>query len=147
MATRRVKRVAELVRHELSRILLDGVHDPRVGFITVTRVEVSADLRHAKVFLSVMGNPANARTTLRGLMSARGVMRRRLGERVELRRVPELAFHLDEGVKQSIRMSGILSDLARERGERDAGALDEDAAGVEANGTGGVEEAKERDVL
>ena len=109
--------MAELIRHELGRVLLDELQDPRIGFVTLTRVEVSPDLRTARAFVSVMGSLAEQRTCLRGLNSARQRVQTELGARLALRRTPELSFEQDVGVKQSLRMNSILSDLAREREE------------------------------
>jgi ribosome-binding factor A len=118
---RRTERLAELIRRELGRILSGGLGDPRIGFVTLTRVEVSPDLTLARVYLSVLDSPAKERTTLQGLNSAKRRIRGELGEALELRRMPELAFFADRGVKQSIRISGILTDLERERSKLAAG--------------------------
>ena len=117
--SRRTKRVAELIRHELGGILHAGVNDPRVDLrlLTVTRVDVTSDLRQARVYVSLIGSDANERTALRGLNSARKRMRAELGERTELRRVPDLSFHIDEARKRSRHMHDILAQLARERGD------------------------------
>jgi ribosome-binding factor A len=112
---RRAERLAELIRRELGRILSGGLGDPRIGFVTLTRVEVSPDLTLAKIYLSVMDSAAKERTTLQGLQSAKRRIRGELGELLNLRRMPELAFFADHGVKQSIRISSILTDLERER--------------------------------
>lgn len=112
---RRPKRVAELIRQELSKILLADLHDPRIGFLTITRVKVPADLRTAQVYVSVLGSPAQQRSTLRGLRSARGRIQGELGNRIELRRVPEISFHADDRVKQALRVSSLLAELAQER--------------------------------
>ena len=112
-----MKRVAELVRHELGQILAAGLHDPRIGFVTITRVEVASDLKAARIFVSILGPEAPQRTALRGLESARARIQTKLGDRLGLRRVPEISFHIDERIKQSIRMSSLLSGLARERAE------------------------------
>jgi ribosome-binding factor A len=116
--SRRTDRLGEALRHEIGRMILAELHDPRIGFVTVTRVEVSADLSLAKVFVSVLEPAARERATLRGLNSARKRLQLRLGENLKLRRLPEIAFHLDPGVKRSIRISSILSDIARERAAR-----------------------------
>ena len=114
---RRTERLAELIRRELGRILSGGLGDPRIGFVTLTRVEVSPDLMLAKIYLSVMDSAAKERTTLQGLNSAKRRIRRELGEVLKLRRMPEIAFFADRGVKQSIRISSILTDLERERAQ------------------------------
>ena len=112
---RRTERLAELIRREMGRILSGGLGDPRIGFVTLTRVEVSPDLTLAKVYLSVLDSPAKERTTLQGLNSAKKRIRGELGDCLKLRRMPEIAFFADHGVKQSIRISSILTDLERER--------------------------------
>jgi len=117
---RRTKRVAELIRHELGKVLIEDIADPRIGFLTVTRVEVSSDLRVAKAFVSFLGSEAEQRTCLRGLQSARQRIQSALGERLTLRVRPEVLFRVDEGVKHSLEMSRLLSELAREREERAA---------------------------
>ena len=96
-------------------MLVAELCDPRIGFATLTRVEVSSDLRNARVFVSILGTAAQQRTALRGLESARKRIRRTLGERLELRRVPEVSFRLDPGVKRSVRMTSLLSALVEER--------------------------------
>jgi len=113
--SRRTKRVAQLLRHELGKIVLSDLHDPRIGFVTITRVEVSPDLRAARVFVSVLGDPSMERTALRGLRSARRRIQCALGERIALRRTPELSFQADDAVKKSVHVSSLLSELARER--------------------------------
>jgi len=118
---RRPERLAELIRRELGRILSGGLGDPRIGFVTITNVEVSPDLTLAKVHVSVLDSPVKERTTLQGLNSAKRRIRGELGDVLNLRRMPELAFFADPGVKQSIRISSILTDLEREREKLAAG--------------------------
>ena len=118
---RRPERLAELIRRELGRIMSGGLGDPRIGFVTITHVEVSPDLTLAKIHLSVLDSPAKERTTLQGLNSAKKRIRGELGDVLKLRRMPELAFFADHGVKESIRISSILSDLERERAKLAAG--------------------------
>jgi ribosome-binding factor A len=113
---RRTERLAELIRRELGKILTSGLGDPRIGFVTLTRVEVSPDMTLAKIHVSILDpSPANERTTMQGLNSAKKRIRRDLGDCLKLRRMPELAFFADRGVKESIRISSILTDLERER--------------------------------
>ncbi len=108
----------------MGKIILEDIRDPRVDLLTVTCVEVSPDLRRAKAFVTVMGDEAHERTVMRGLDSAVKRIRGCLGSRTELRRVPELSFHLDEGMKQSAKMSNILAELASERGVEEQAPLD-----------------------
>jgi len=115
--------LAELIRRELGLILAGGLGDPRIGFVTITRVEVAPDLTLAKIYLSVLDTPARERTTLLGLNSAKRRIRGELGDCLELRRMPELAFFADHGVKESIRISGHPArSRSRESGARRRGA-------------------------
>jgi len=113
--SRRTERVAEVIRHEVGQIIVSKLSDPRIGFVTVTRVEVSPDLSVAKVFVSVLNQKGREGPTLHGLESAKRHIQKAVGEHLTLRKTPELIFRADPGVKQSIRIGGILNDLARER--------------------------------
>lgn len=117
--TRRVKRVAEMVRQELGQILANDLSDPRIGLVTVTAVEMSPDLRTAKVAVSLLGTPASRRSAMRGLQSALPHIRSRLGKELNLRCVPEILLRQDEGVQQSVKINTILTQLANERNERE----------------------------
>lgn len=115
--TRRTERVNELLRQELSWLISRGVKDPRLtGLVTVTQVDTSADLRHARVFVSVLGRPEERDAMLRGAMAAAGYMRRELGTRLALKYVPELNFVLDESLDDAQNIYQILDRLASERG-------------------------------
>jgi ribosome-binding factor A len=107
MSSHRLDRVRNLLRQTISE-LLTQVKDPRVGFVTVTDVEVSPDLRHAKVFVSVMGTPDERAQALKGLESARGFLRRELHGAVSLRYIPELAFLLDDSLDRGLHMNALL---------------------------------------
>jgi ribosome-binding factor A len=111
MQSRRTAKVAEAVREEVSTTILFGLKDPRVKNVTVTRVEVSPDLRNAKVYVSVMGDDKTQRLTIKGLESARGFLQAKLAERVQIRYTPILHFHLDQGVKRSIEASRLLREV------------------------------------
>lgn len=115
--SRRTERVAEQIRHEISRIILAELSDPRIGFVTLTRVEVSPDFSLAKVFVSVLETEGRQRSTLEALNSARRRIQNVLSESLKLRRTPALLFQLDQGIKHSIHISSLLSDLARARGD------------------------------
>ena len=108
MSSRRVQKVAEAVREVVSMAILAEMQDPRVQDVTVTYVEVSADLRHAKVHVSVMGDQSRQNLSLRGLQSAAGFLQSKIARRIELRYTPRLNFVLDQGVKRSIEISEIL---------------------------------------
>lgn len=111
MGSRRTAKVAEAVREQVATAILFGLKDPRVKNVTVTRVEVTADLRSAKVYVSVMGDEKMQRLTLRGLQSARGFLQAKLAERVQIRYTPILHFELDQGVKRSIEASRLLREV------------------------------------
>lgn len=108
MSTRRVNRVAEAIREVVSMAILTDLSDPRVRNVTVTYVEVSADLRHAKVHVSVMGNETQQQLSLRGLQHAAGYLQSKLSDRIDTRYTPRLQFVLDPGVKHSISVAEIL---------------------------------------
>ena len=137
VVSRRSERVAEVIRQEAGRIILSKLSDPRIGFVTVTRAEVSADLSVAKVYISVLNQKGREGATLRGLESAKRHIQSAIGESLGLRKTPELIFRVDPGVKQSIRIGGILNELARERGEEEAAPPTE--------GEGGHSEAPEKE--
>ena len=125
----RPDRVGEEIRHELSELLTRGaVHDPGIGFITLTRVKVSPDLQVARVFYTSMGDDAARRETSKALERAVPFFRRHLGARLRLRRVPELEFRFDESIANQDRIEQILRDLHQEEEQRAAGAGSEDPA-------------------
>jgi ribosome-binding factor A len=113
MSTRRQLRVAELIRQELASMIIFDLRDPRLALVSVTRVQVSSDLRHADVYISSLEEEDATRLeALAALRHASGLLRRELGKRTILRYVPELAFHFDDGLIESQRMSDLLDDLA-----------------------------------
>jgi ribosome-binding factor A len=111
MSSRRVAKVAEALREQVSTSILFELKDPRVKYVTVTGVEVSPDLRSAKVHVSVMGDEKTQRLTLHGLQSARGFIQAKIAEHLQLRWTPILQFQLDEGVKRSIETSRLLREV------------------------------------
>jgi ribosome-binding factor A len=126
----RPDRVGEQIREELSALLSRGaVHDPGIGFITLTRVQVSADLQIARVFYTTMGDARERRETARALERATPFLRREIGHRIRLRRVPVLEFRFDESVEHQDRVERILRDIHREDAERAAERQDHPAGG------------------
>ena len=108
----RPDRVGEQIRDELSRLLSRGaVHDPGIGFITLTRVHVSPDLQQARVFYTSLGDPKARKETARALERATPFLRRQIGGALRLRRVPELEFRFDESIENQDRIEQILRDL------------------------------------
>jgi ribosome-binding factor A len=109
--TQRTERVDQLLREEITAILARDVGDPRIGFATVTDVETAPDLRHARVWVSIIGQPAERTETLRALERAMGYVRRELGTRLRLRRIPELHVRLDDTADRGTRVLRLLSEL------------------------------------
>lgn len=120
MSSRRTAKVAEAVREQVSTSILFELKDPRVKNVTVTRVEVSSDLRNAKIYVSIMGDERMQRLSMRGLESARGFLQAKIAERVQLRYTPILHFHLDQGVKRSIEASRLLREVLAEPSTSDS---------------------------
>lgn len=114
MKSHRLARVSEVVRETAASAILFDLKDPRVKGVTVTRAEVSGDLQHCKVFVSVMGTEKEQQLTMHGLKSAAGFIQTKLADRLTSRYVPHVTFVLDEGVKKSIEIAKII----REENER-----------------------------
>jgi ribosome-binding factor A len=109
--SRRTDRVSDLLRAELSDLLLREVHDPRVKLASVTSVEVTTDLRRAVVKISALGDDEQRQGTIEGLRHAKGFLRTELAHRLRLRTTPELIFELDRGAEHSQRIADILESL------------------------------------
>jgi ribosome-binding factor A len=108
---KRSTRLGELVLAEISSLLARELKDPRIGFVTFTRVEVSDDLRHAKVFASIIGSELEKARTLQGLASATGYIRRHLGRVLHLRHTPEITFLIDESLQHGAKIAQLLQQL------------------------------------
>jgi ribosome-binding factor A len=130
MKSHRLARVSEVVRETAANAILFELKDPRVKGVTVTRAEVSADLQHAKVFVSIMGSEKDQQLTMHGLKSAAGFIQTKLADRLTSRYVPHVTFVIDEGVKKSIEIAKII----REENER----LAADHAQADASGAEGT---------
>ena len=115
MTSRRVLKVAEAVREVVSMAILTDLQDPRISGVTVTFVEVTPDLREAKVHVSIRGDENQQRLSLHGLRSAAGYLQQKVGHRIETRYTPKLKFELDLGVKKSLEITRILDELAQAR--------------------------------
>jgi ribosome-binding factor A len=111
MTSRRVQKVAQAIREVVSMAIIAELRDPRIADVTVTYVEVSADLRLAKVHISVMGNEIKQNLCLHGLRSSAGFLQNKISNRIDTRYTPRLRFELDQGVKNSIAISKILDDV------------------------------------
>ena len=111
----RMRRVDAAVRHVVGDAMAQDLKDPRVGFVTVTDVKTSADLRHARVYVSILGTPAEREASLEGLRSAHGYLQRRVASELRLKNTPELEFVLDETAERAFRLEELL-DAERPQG-------------------------------
>lgn len=112
---RRQERLSDQIRAEVAEMIAGELKDPRIGFTTVTRVELSGDLHHARVLVSVLGNDEARQATLEGLSSAAGYLRHEIGRRLRMRRVPELTFVLDRGAEEGLKIETLLQKLKQEQ--------------------------------
>jgi len=110
LSYKRADRLGDLIQQEISDILHRRLKDPRVGFCTIMRVDVSDDLSHAKVHVSIMGTENQQKSTLAGLKSAKGFIRKEIGQRISLRHTPEITFVLDKSVEHSIRIAQLIAE-------------------------------------
>ena len=106
----RMRRVDEAVREVLSDAIAADIKDPRVGFVTVTAVQTSPDLRHAKVFVSVLGEPIERERTLAGLQSAHGFLQKRVARELRIKNTPTLEFVYDDSLDRSLRVNELLGE-------------------------------------
>jgi len=109
----RPEKVREFIKEQVSDIIQHQLKDPRVGFVSVTDVEVSADLRHAKVFVSVLGDAQAKTDTMAGLESAQGYIRQALGRRLQMRYTPEVIFRLDESIERGTRVVTLIREVTQ----------------------------------
>ncbi|TXL67721.1 30S ribosome-binding factor RbfA [Cerasibacillus terrae] len=111
MSKLRANRVAEQMKKELGDILTRKIKDPRIGFVTVTDVEVTSDLQQAKIFISILGDDEEKQETLLGLTKAKGFIRSEIGRRIRLRKTPEITFEYDEALEYGNHIEKILRQL------------------------------------
>jgi ribosome-binding factor A len=117
MAGPRMRRINEVLREVVGMAIASDLSDPRIGFTTVTSVETSPDLRHAKVFVSVLGDEEAREATLDGLRSSHGVIQSRIAAETRMKRTPTLTFHYDDTIEQGVRISHLLDDESLGEGE------------------------------
>ena len=117
MSSRRVLKAAEAIREVVGMAILADLKDPRIEHVTVTRVEVSPDMREAKVHVSIMGDDAAQRLCLHGLQSAAGFLQQKIAKRIDTRYTPRLKFELDMGVKKSIAIARMLDEVLPAEGD------------------------------
>lgn len=115
---RRAQRIGGQIREVISGLLVRGLKDPRIGFATITAVRVTPDLKHALVYVSVLGSPEQQQESLTGLVAASAFLRRELAHRLRMRHVPDLRFELDTSAEYGARIEELLAEAHRqERGE------------------------------
>lgn len=141
----RLERINNIIREEISDLLRREIHDPLIGFVTITEVDTSPDLRHAKVFFSVLGDPEQVKSSIKGLLRARKYLNSRLAERIDLRYTPNLRFVLDETAAKAQLMHQLLTKEQDELAETLARHDREAAEAAEAAKAAGQPE--ERDEL
>lgn len=114
MSQLRIEKIQELMKQEMSQIILQELKDPRIGFVTVTQVEITRDLSIAKVYVSIMGNEEQIAKCWAGLNSSLGFVRREIGQRIRLRMVPEIKFVLDKSLDYSDHIQKLLLQIEQE---------------------------------
>lgn len=124
----RIEKLQELIKQEMSKMLLTDLKDPRIGFVTVTDVEMTGDLREAKIYVSVMGGSEQVKSSLEGLNSALGFIRREIGQRIRLRFTPEISFALDTSLDYGDHIQKLLLQV---EGDRDKNADNAKGSGDE----------------
>lgn len=121
MESARTHRVGELIKEELSEIIQREVKDPRVGLMTITGVDVSPDLRHAIVFVSVLGSKKDKEGTLKGLQSSSGFLRKELAKRIRLKYFPDLKFEIDPSIEAGMKIDKIIRKLHKKEEKNERG--------------------------
>ena len=111
----RIEKLQELIKQEVGKMLLYDIKDPRIGFVTVTEVEMTGDLREATIYVSIMGNDEQIKNSMEGLQSALGFIRREIGKRIRLRFTPEISFAPDKSLDYSEHIQKLLLKIERER--------------------------------
>ena len=115
MEGKRSEKVADLIRKEISQMLVKSIKDPRIGFVTITRVTVSEDCRFAKVYFSVAGTLEERENSVKGLESAKGYVRKELGRRIRLRYTPEIMFQFDPSIEYAIHMEELIQSIHQQK--------------------------------
>lgn len=118
MGQLRVEKVQELIKQEISKIVLTEIKDPRVGFVTITQVEVTGDLLSAKIYVSLMGSDEQKAATWKGLQSSLGYMRSEIGKRIRMRLTPTLSLHLDDSLNYSAHIQELLLKIKEEESKQ-----------------------------
>ncbi|PIU42161.1 MAG: ribosome-binding factor A [Candidatus Omnitrophica bacterium CG07_land_8_20_14_0_80_42_15] len=118
MTKERMQRIAAALKHEISKIIHDDLNDPRVGFVTITEVELSADLQHAKIFFTILGSEKNKKDTSIGLKQATGYIKKLIGERIKLRYIPNLTFYLDKANDYAQHIEEVIQKIRKDEDKK-----------------------------
>jgi len=119
MPFKRADRVSEAIKREISVMLTQEIKDPGIHFVTVTTVETADDLRHSRIFVSILGDEETRKESMAGLERAKGYIRRELGKRLQLRYTPDIHFNLDKSLDHAMKIKGILNKLKTEEKPKD----------------------------
>lgn len=120
MNNKRVNRISEEIKKIISELLYNGLKDPRISSMTsITKVEVTRDLRYAKIYASVFGSKEEKENSIEGLNSAKGFIRKEIGTKIDIRYIPEPIFILDESIEEGIRMSKLIEDVNKNISNKD----------------------------
>jgi len=115
---KRVRQMSQLLKEEVSKILLNEIKDPRIGFASITKVEVSSDLKHAKVMVSVIGSEQEKKETMEGLQQAKNYIQKLVGERLTTYHTPKIIFRYDNSIEQGVHISHLIDEVIEEDEER-----------------------------
>ncbi len=116
----RQRRLGQLLKQEISELLAREIKDPRIAFVSITSVDVAPDLRHAKVYISVLGSESERKSTIAGLRSAAGYIRRELGSRLSLKYAPEIRIMYDDSIEEGSRILALIQSVVPEQEEEQA---------------------------
>jgi ribosome-binding factor A len=119
MEGKRSDKIAELIQKEISQMLMRGLKDPRIGFVTITKVAVSEDYRMAKIYFSVAGSLDERERSIEGLNSAKGYVRKELGRRIRMKYTPEITFQFDPSIEYAIHIGEVIEQIRKEREEKE----------------------------
>lgn len=114
----RVEKIQEELQHQISKIVHQELNDPRIGFVTITRVEVTPDLREARVFFTMMGTEESLNASVKGLNRSSGFVRRLIAQRIRMKFTPQINFIYDDSLKRQVRIDNIIEKIHKEEGEK-----------------------------
>lgn len=119
MEGKRSDKIADSIQREISQMLMKGLKDPRIGFVTITKVAVTEDCRTARVYFSVTGSSEERERSTEGLNSAKGYVRKELGRRIRMKYIPEITFQFDPSIEYAIHIGEVIEQIRKEREEKE----------------------------